>query len=214
MTTTIKLFPVMDGPSIPWAMIEPHEAQAKKNHDQSIQELAERGGLDTYEACCVLEGRNLYRNADIPLPATKGSGEFYRQRLRRHIKKDTSTELARLRDRVSELLKKVRTLEVSELGLELLRFDLRAVMGLSQSHVEMSTLLNVLAQRTVMLDEWTGEPDRVDRIDELTGALRNIFSVAEHGLNSPESRLSSVRNLCREMHVIKENNHESELQKS
>lgn len=43
--------------SIPWALIAPHEAQAKENHDQTLERLAERGGLDPDEAVAVLEDR-------------------------------------------------------------------------------------------------------------------------------------------------------------
>lgn len=35
-----KRFPIMGGPSLPWAMIEPYEGQAKTNHDQSLARLA------------------------------------------------------------------------------------------------------------------------------------------------------------------------------
>lgn len=42
--------------SIPWAAIEPHEAQALRNHDQTLARLAERGGLDPVEAAAVLDG--------------------------------------------------------------------------------------------------------------------------------------------------------------
>lgn len=44
-------------PSIPWAMIAPHERQAWSNHGQSLERLAERGGLGTWEAIAVLEGK-------------------------------------------------------------------------------------------------------------------------------------------------------------
>lgn len=40
--------------SIPWAMIADHEHQAKLNHQQTLQRLAERGGLSANEAVCVL----------------------------------------------------------------------------------------------------------------------------------------------------------------
>lgn len=43
--------------SIPYEMIEPHEAQAKRNHDQTLQRLAARGGLSPSEACAVLLDR-------------------------------------------------------------------------------------------------------------------------------------------------------------
>jgi hypothetical protein len=36
--------------SLPWAMVEEHAAQCVKNHDQSVARLAERGGLDPWEA--------------------------------------------------------------------------------------------------------------------------------------------------------------------
>ena len=44
--------------SIPWAMIAPHEAQALENHcGQSLERLAQRGGLEASEAIAVLEDR-------------------------------------------------------------------------------------------------------------------------------------------------------------
>lgn len=38
-------------------MIAPHEAQARSNHGQSLNRLAERGGLCAAEALDILEGR-------------------------------------------------------------------------------------------------------------------------------------------------------------
>jgi len=40
--------------SVPWAMVAPHEAQAKRNHDQTLEELARRGGLSPRELLAVL----------------------------------------------------------------------------------------------------------------------------------------------------------------
>ena len=52
-----RRFPILDGGfAIPWEMIAPHEWQAKKNHDQSLDVLASRGGLGPEEALCVLHG--------------------------------------------------------------------------------------------------------------------------------------------------------------
>jgi hypothetical protein len=45
------------GYSIPWEMIAPHELQAQKNHYQTLQKLAERGGLDESESIAILEDR-------------------------------------------------------------------------------------------------------------------------------------------------------------
>lgn len=52
---TVKMFPIMDGPSVPWEIMMPHEAQAQRNHGQSLQRLAERGGLGAGEAWCVVQ---------------------------------------------------------------------------------------------------------------------------------------------------------------
>lgn len=54
-----RQFPIMDRgkrASIPWRVIAPHEAQAQKNHGQSLKTLASRGGLCWSEAWGVLNG--------------------------------------------------------------------------------------------------------------------------------------------------------------
>ena len=56
-----RRFPIMEGPSIPWWFIASHEAQAKLNHDQTLERLAERGGLSPTEALAVLEDRRFSR---------------------------------------------------------------------------------------------------------------------------------------------------------
>jgi hypothetical protein len=78
---TMRLFPILVPPSvaeraaigdilngqpmtivcaIPWAMIEPHEKRAKRNHRLSLEEIALRGGLDASEAVAVIEDRPLF----------------------------------------------------------------------------------------------------------------------------------------------------------
>jgi hypothetical protein len=50
-----RRFPVQGGPSIPWGMILPHENTVKKNHHgQSLERMAQRGGLGPSEAICAL----------------------------------------------------------------------------------------------------------------------------------------------------------------
>lgn len=44
--------------SIPWSVIEPHAAQAQRNHDQTLERLAQRGGLDPRELLAVLNDRH------------------------------------------------------------------------------------------------------------------------------------------------------------
>jgi hypothetical protein len=54
-----RKFPIQSPaiPSIPWAMIAPHESRARANHGQSLARLAERGGLCPSEALDVLADR-------------------------------------------------------------------------------------------------------------------------------------------------------------
>lgn len=42
---------------IPFAMLVPHAAQALTNHSQSLDRLAQRGGLGVSEAIAILEDR-------------------------------------------------------------------------------------------------------------------------------------------------------------
>ncbi len=42
---------------IPWDMLAPHARQAKSNHGQTLERLAERGGLGPGEALAVLDDR-------------------------------------------------------------------------------------------------------------------------------------------------------------
>lgn len=54
---TLRMFPIMSGPAIPWAVIAPCEKQADRNHGQTLERLAERGGLCPSEAVAVLDSR-------------------------------------------------------------------------------------------------------------------------------------------------------------
>lgn len=56
--TDQRMFPMQTGPDIPWEMIEPFEHQARRNHSQTLQRLAERSGLFAAEAIAVLTGRS------------------------------------------------------------------------------------------------------------------------------------------------------------
>jgi hypothetical protein len=51
------------GFDVPWSMMTPHEAQAKANHSQTLQQLASRGGLSASEALAVLTNRDWF---DMP----------------------------------------------------------------------------------------------------------------------------------------------------
>ena len=51
-----KEFPILksNGETIPWESIASHEEQALRNHGQSLEKLASRGGLSWCEALAVL----------------------------------------------------------------------------------------------------------------------------------------------------------------
>jgi len=55
--------------SIPWEAITPHERQARVNHGQSIDVLAQRGGLSPYELLAVMLDQPFWR-CKLPEPAT------------------------------------------------------------------------------------------------------------------------------------------------
>ena len=55
----MRMFPILNDPviqEVPWDFIEPHEAQALRNHNQSLEQLAQRGGLSCAELFYVLQG--------------------------------------------------------------------------------------------------------------------------------------------------------------
>ena len=54
---------------VPWPLVAPHEAQAKWNHDQTLQRLSERGGLSPAELVAILEGKTLREIRGLTDPA-------------------------------------------------------------------------------------------------------------------------------------------------
>jgi hypothetical protein len=58
-----RLFPIQDGPAIPWSVIEPFDFQCRRNHGgQTLERIAERGGLSVLEAIAVLQAREWDRD--------------------------------------------------------------------------------------------------------------------------------------------------------
>ena len=62
---TRRFFPIHSGSTdvekvlrVPWAMIAEHGAQAKRNHSQTLERLAERGGCCGKEILAILSGEN------------------------------------------------------------------------------------------------------------------------------------------------------------
>lgn len=62
--------------SVPWPLVAPHEAQAVRNHDQTLARLAQRGGLALQELIAVLEEKSWTEHRDTSnadaLAAIKG----------------------------------------------------------------------------------------------------------------------------------------------
>lgn len=48
------------GAAIPWELAELFRRQAEKNHSQTLERLAARGGLSPFEAACALVGCGLF----------------------------------------------------------------------------------------------------------------------------------------------------------
>lgn len=71
-----RTFPVLQpgvrGPKyvVPWALVAPHEAQARRNHYQPLERLAERGGLSWSEMLAVIEDRKWHA---VPLEEAKAA---------------------------------------------------------------------------------------------------------------------------------------------
>ena len=46
--------------SVPHALVDGHEVQAKRNHSQTLERLAQRGGLSPMELWCVVHDQYFY----------------------------------------------------------------------------------------------------------------------------------------------------------
>lgn len=56
-------FPILGGKrlrTIPWNLLTPNEWLAKRTHSQTLQRLAERGGLGPVEAVAVIRGVDVF----------------------------------------------------------------------------------------------------------------------------------------------------------
>ena len=65
----MRFFPIMKSDlfrAVPWFLMELHKKQADTNHGQTLERLAERGGLCPSEALAVLEDRS-WTSIETPL---------------------------------------------------------------------------------------------------------------------------------------------------
>lgn len=98
MSEPLRNFPIQNGPDVPWSMMEAARGQAMRNHDQTLERLAERGGLSCYEAVCALESKKLYRNGYDFKDDT-----FFRAKLADLVKADQTNRIAKLEAEVERL---------------------------------------------------------------------------------------------------------------
>lgn len=62
---TARKFPIIHtNENIEWNIVEPYRERALINHGQTLERIAERGGLDWYEMFCLLLDKPF---RDIPL---------------------------------------------------------------------------------------------------------------------------------------------------
>lgn len=59
-----RRFPIQDGASVPWEVMAPHQAQSQKNHHQSLERIAERGGFGAAEAWLIVNALPLNEKRD------------------------------------------------------------------------------------------------------------------------------------------------------
>lgn len=67
-----RIFPIQKGPTVPWEVMAPHAKQCEANHYQTLERIAERGGLGSGEAWCVVN--------DIKCPWDKETWDDYERK--------------------------------------------------------------------------------------------------------------------------------------
>lgn len=91
-----RRFPVLDaGFSVPWRLVAPFETQAQRNHSQTLQRLAERGGLDPVELWAVMHGMGWRDRSKLP---TQEAAKAWALSLC-----NSTTEVATLRARIAKM---------------------------------------------------------------------------------------------------------------
>ena len=86
-----RMFPVLqEGWSFPWRYVAPFEAQAQRNHGQSLSRLAERGGLCSVELLCVVN--------DLAWRERIGPDDTARERFTAWVRAQEDRDLSRLRE--------------------------------------------------------------------------------------------------------------------
>ena len=100
-----KRFPIQDGPDVPWEVMAPHNAMSLKNHYQTLERIAERGGFSAAEAYCIVNSlRWQDMEASIGWNRAKELWLEYAERINLHYKRITELEqeIERLREAIKD----------------------------------------------------------------------------------------------------------------
>ena len=50
---------------VPYSLVEAHDAQAQSNHSQTLERLAQRGGLSPLEVWCIVNDKKWHDKGDM-----------------------------------------------------------------------------------------------------------------------------------------------------
>lgn len=157
-----RMFPVQDGPDIPWSVIAPFEKQCRKQHYQTLERLAERGGLSVSEVLSILEGEGDY-DTYWTLPGRNA--------------KDKTTNILRLTDLVAERRQVTAQPAPSGWQPELVRKRLHFVQMILLS------LRQTLPDLKARLHR--GDPDWVKNIDTAQGHVAEVMTLLDGPASEP-----------------------------
>lgn len=96
----MKMFPIQDGPSVPWEAMAPHESMSLKNHGQTLERIVARGGFGCGEAWLIVNGLELGSVTKVQWDEYKANWIAYAERINLHFE-----ELESLRTDVPALCK-------------------------------------------------------------------------------------------------------------
>ena len=103
MTINTRMFPIQenrynrkepwDAPTeIPWSIIAPYDNRARRNHSQSLERLAEKGGLSPSEAMNILNDRDLF-SGNHNYEAQREAGRRLRERVYQFLDEEEGDRL-------------------------------------------------------------------------------------------------------------------------
>lgn len=87
---------------VPWSLVAPFAGRARENHDQTLERLAERGGLSPMELWCLLNNCGLRPIVDRSV-TPKIAADFIKKAIREHDR-PARTEVNRLREALAEVM--------------------------------------------------------------------------------------------------------------